>query len=51
MARVNESCLTADIWLRAKCGNTIRDRSKAQPKQLRDSGPERLRVAHIILDI
>ena len=35
MARVNQSCLTADIWLRAECGNTIPDRSKGQPNQLR----------------
>ena len=28
VARVKQSCLTGDIWLRAECGNTIRDRSK-----------------------
>ena len=30
VARVNQSCLTADIWLRAECCNTIPDRSKGQ---------------------
>ena len=33
--RVNQSCLTADIWLREECGKQIRDRSKGQPNQLR----------------
>ena len=37
MARVNQSCLTADIWLRAECSNTIPDISKCQPNQLRDA--------------
>ena len=32
---VNQSFLTANIWLRAEYGNTIRDRSKGQPNQLR----------------
>ena len=31
----NQSCLTADIWLREECGNTICHRSKRQPNQLR----------------
>ena len=31
MARVNQSCLTNDIWLRAECGNTIPGGSKGQP--------------------
>ena len=35
VARVNQSCLTADIWLREECGNTIPDISKGQPNQLR----------------
>ena len=35
VARVNESCLTANIWLRTECGNTIPDISKGQPNQLR----------------
>ena len=35
VARVNQSCLTADIWLRAECGKIIPDRSKGQPNQLR----------------
>ena len=42
-ARVNQSCLTADIWLRAECSNTIPDRSKCQPNQLRNCGT---RVVH-----
>ena len=37
VARVNQSYLTANIWLRAECGNTIPDRSKGQPNQLRYS--------------
>ena len=36
MARVNQLCLTADIWLRAECGNTIPDRSKGQPTAIRE---------------
>ena len=28
------SDLTADIWLRAECGNTISDRANGQPNQL-----------------
>ena len=35
VARVNQSCLTADIWFRTECGNTISDRTKGQPNQLR----------------
>ena len=35
VARVTQSYLTADIWLRAECANTIRDRSKGQHNQLR----------------
>ena len=35
MAQVNQSCLKANIWLRAECGNTIPDRLKGQPNQLR----------------
>ena len=35
VAWVNQSCLTADIWYRAECDNTIPDRSKCQPNQLR----------------
>ena len=37
VALVNQSCLTADIWLRAECGNTIPDRSTGEPNQLRDT--------------
>ena len=36
-ARVNQSCLTDDIWLRKECSNTIPDRSKGQHNQLRDA--------------
>ena len=46
VARVNQSCLTADIWLRAECGNTIRYRSNGQPNQLRYAR-EWLRVAWV----
>ena len=35
MARVNQSCLTADIWFREECCNTIRVRSKGQHNQIR----------------
>ena len=35
VVRVNQPWLTADIWLRAEYGNTIRDRSKGQHNQLR----------------
>ena len=60
MARFNQSCLTADIWLMPECCHTIPDRSKGQPKQLRDAigwlratqgGSEWLSVARFILDI
>ena len=46
MARVIQSCFTADIWLRAECGNTIRDISKCQSNQLRYAR-EWLRVAPV----
>ena len=32
-----QSCLTADIWFYSECGNTIPDRSKGQPNQLRNA--------------
>ena len=35
VAQVNKSCLTADMWLRAECNNTIPDRSKCHLNQLR----------------
>ena len=37
VARVKQSCLTADIWLWVECGNTIPDRSKGQHIQLLDA--------------
>ena len=36
VALVNQSCLTADIWLRAECDNSIPDRSKGQPTTIRE---------------
>ena len=41
-ARVNQSCLKADIWVRVECSNTIHARSKGQHNQLRYA-----RVAHV----
>ena len=34
VAQVNQSCLTADIWLRVECGNTIPDILKGQTNKL-----------------
>ena len=45
VARVNQSCLTANIWLREECSNTILDRSKGQHNQLRDTREWRNKVA------
>ena len=35
--RVNQSCLTADIWFHSGCGNTIPHRSKSQHTAIGES--------------